>query len=148
MLVVTAILFIFQRSYSQSSEHAIDRFIARQAERENGEEYKEARKVVSADLNRDGKLDRVVLYTLEGFNGTNNYHQYLAVFLFDGKSYKHASHVVVGGKFFRGVGLRSVSGSTINLDTMEFRKSDPACCPSRPSKMRYVFRRNRLWKAA
>jgi hypothetical protein len=148
MLIVAAILNAPQRSYSQTSENEIDRFIARQAVRENGEEYKEARKVVSGDLNRDGKPDRVVLYTLEGFNGTNNYLRYLAVFLFDGKSFKHASHLVVGGKYFRGVELRSVSGSTINLETMEYRKSDPACCPSRRSRMRYIFRGNRLSKAA
>jgi hypothetical protein len=54
---------------------AIDRFIARQAQRLRGEEYREARKVASGDLTRDGVPETVVLYMIEGQGGTNNYVQ-------------------------------------------------------------------------
>jgi hypothetical protein len=59
---------------------AIDTFIARQAHRERGEEYREARKVVVGDLTHDGTPETVVLSTIEGQGGRNFYVQYLAVF--------------------------------------------------------------------
>src|SRR5262249_53664273 len=62
---------------------AIDAFIARQARQARGEEYKEARKVATGDLNHDGVADTAVLYTIEGQGGSNNYMQYLAVFIFE-----------------------------------------------------------------
>jgi hypothetical protein len=88
-------------------------------------------------VNGDGKEDIVVLYTLEGFGGGNNYSQYLAVFLASGSTFRHAADTVVGGKRVRDVDLTSITGSTINLDTKEYRKNDPACCPSRAAKARY-----------
>src|SRR5437016_3586937 len=51
----------------------IDAFIARQAERLRGEEYRDARKVATGDLTHDGIAETVVLYTIEGQNGSNNY---------------------------------------------------------------------------
>src|SRR5262249_1364709 len=59
---------------------AIKAFIAKQAARERGEEYEEARKVLSGDVNHDGTPDVVVLYTIEGQSGANRHVQYLAVF--------------------------------------------------------------------
>ena len=133
------------RSYSQDNGvAAVKTFISHQAKTLHGEEYEEARKIVRGDINGDGKEDIVVLYTIEGFGGGNNYHQYLAVFLANGATFRHAADSVVGGKLFRDVDLTSVTGSTINLDTKGYRKNDPACCPSVASKTRYRFAANKL----
>src|ERR1044072_2506374 len=58
----------------------IDNYIERQAQRQRGEEYREARKVTVGDLTNDGVAETVVLYTIEGQSGSNNFVQYLAVF--------------------------------------------------------------------
>ncbi|MEP7075016.1 MAG: hypothetical protein ABI878_04330 [Acidobacteriota bacterium] len=135
----------FEQVPAQSIETAvIHRFISQQAKRENGEEYKQARKLLKGDINGDKKKDIVVLYTLEGFNGSNNYRQYLAVFLGTGKGFRYAAKEVVGEHAGRGVELKSIIGGRINLDTMEPRKTDPACCPSKPGKARYLFAAGKL----
>lgn len=126
------------RSFAQDNGLSVVKsFISHQAKTLHGEEYEEARKVARGDINGDGKEDIVVLYTLEGFAGGNDYHQYLAVFLASGTTFRHAADAVVGGKRMRDVELTSVAGSTINLDTKLYAKNDPACCPSHASKARY-----------
>src|SRR6516165_10043162 len=59
----------------------VDTYIANQARRELGEEYREARQVAAGDLNHDGISDIAVLYTIEGQHRTNLHIQYLAVFV-------------------------------------------------------------------
>jgi hypothetical protein len=127
--------------YSQAT---VDRFIAQQAAKEAGDEYAGARKTLLAGVDGGNIADLVVLFTLEGFHGGNNHRQYLAVFLRHGKSYRYAVHGGVGGKLNRSVDLASVTNGTINLDTKEYRKNDPACCPTRNGKTRYRLIRGKL----
>lgn len=135
----------FESVSAQTNETAIvDKFIAKQAKDENAEVYPVARKVLRGDVDGDKKTDIVVLYTLEGFNGSNNYRDYLAVFLGNGKSFRYAAKEVVGGHAGRSVELKSIINGRINLDTMEPRRNDPACCPSKPGKTRYIFRNGKL----
>jgi hypothetical protein len=122
----------------------IKAFIARQAAREHGEEYEEARKVVAGDLNHDGTPDLAVLYTIEGQNGSNNYIQYLAVFVLINGGLVPAAHTAVGGKLRRGVELESIQNNVIRLDTMDYGPHDAACCPSRKAKTRYVLSKSKL----
>ena len=135
----------FQSVYSQANEtQLVDSFIARRAKAQKAEEYPEARKILRGDVNRDKRTDLVVLYSLEGFGGGNNYTQYLAVFLGVGKTFRNAADEPVGGKWRRDVELESIAGMTINLETKEYRKNDAACCPSKSSKTRYIFRNGKL----
>jgi hypothetical protein len=122
----------------------IDGYISKQAAKEGAEEYEDARKSLRGDINRDGKIDLVILYTLEGFDGSNNYIQYIVVLLGKGNSYRFAANTAVGGKLRRDVDLKSITGSTINLDTKEYRKNDAACCPSKNGKTRYVIAAGKL----
>lgn len=122
----------------------VDKFIAEQASREGGEEYEEARKVVAGDLNRDGIPDLAVLYTVEGQHGSNNYVQYLAVFIRVRGALVPAGHTAVGGKSRRGVELQSVRGGTIFLKTLSYRPKDASCCPSRRGVTRFVLVSRRL----
>lgn len=135
----------FESVFTQMNETAIiNKFIAKQAKDERAEEYPDARKVLRGDINGDKKTDLVILYTLEGFNGSNNYLQYLAVFLGTGKSFRYAAKEVVGGHAGRNIELKSIINRRINLNTMDPRRNDPACCPSKPGKTRYVFRNGKL----
>ena len=123
----------------------INGFIAQRAEAEDAEEYKKARSIKRGDLNGDGKTDAVVLYTLEGFDGGNNYRQYLAVFINRRNAFRRAANVV-GGKNVRSVDLLSIAKSKINLDTLEYTENDASCCPSKKAKAYLTFKNNKLSK--
>lgn len=135
-----------QTVFAQSKDlnAVINGFIAQRAEAEHAEEYKKARSIKRGDLNGDGKPDAIVLYTLEGFDGGNNYRQYLTVFINRGNAFRRAANVVVGGKSLRSVGLLSVAKSKINLDTLEYTENDASCCPSKKAKAYLAFKNNKL----
>ncbi len=146
-IVITALfifLFNFQASAQTTDKAAIDTFISAQATREHGEEYAEARKVVSGDLNGDGVAETVVLYTIEGQNGSNNHTQYLAVFTRANRQLVPLTQTSVGSKTFRDAALDSISNGLINLTTMGYAKNDPACCPTLKGKAWYKLALGKL----
>src|SRR4030095_3924101 len=116
----------------------------KQAKHENGEEYGEARKVLTGDLNRDGVPDLAVLYTIESQNGTNDYVQYLAVFVRTKGKLVPAAHTVVGGKLNREAELHSIKNNVIHFKTLSYKESDPASTPSRKGTARFVLIKRRL----
>ena len=126
-------------SFAQSDTAAIDKFISAQATKLAGSEYEDARKVVTGDLNHDGVPDTAVLYTIEGMNGSNNYIQYLAVFLQTKKGLVYAAHQPVGGKNHRDVDLTSISNGLINLNTVNYAPKDPSCCPTIKGRTTYAL---------
>ena len=121
-----------------------DSFIARQAKRERGEEYREARKVVTGDLTRDGQPETVVLYTIEGQGGSNLHIQYLAVFVRRKGKLSFLTRADVGGKSARAVELTSVENNSILLDTLNYGPRDASCCPSVKGTTSYVLSAGRL----
>ena len=130
---------------AQSADAAeIDKFIASQAKKQNGEEPDDVRKVVTGDLNHDRVADTAVLYTIEGQNGTNNYVQYLAVFLSRKGRLVYAVHTPVGGKNRRSMELTSITENSILFDTTGYGKRDPSCCPTIKGRTRYVLVGNKL----
>ena len=132
-------------SRAQSGDAAvIDKFIAGQAEKEDGSEPEGIRKLIIGDLNHDGVPDTAVLFTIEGQNGTNNYVQYLAVFLRRNGRLVYAAHAPVGGKARRSIELTSIRDNVILLDTTAYAKRDSSCCPTIKGKTRYVLVRNKL----
>jgi hypothetical protein len=118
---------------------AIDSYIALQARRARGEEYREARKVAVGDLTHDGVPETVVLYTIEGQGGSNLYIQYLAVFSRQKGKLSAVTRAEVGGKSARSVELRSVEDDAILLDTLGYGPKDAQCCPSVKGATRYVL---------
>jgi hypothetical protein len=130
---------------AQSGDTAvIDRFIERQAAKEDGSEPDGIRKVITGDLNRDGIADTAVLYTIEGQNGTNNYVQYLAVFLSRNGRLVYAAHTPVGGKNRRSIELTSIKNNVMLFDTTGYAKRDPACCPTIKGRTSYALVGNKL----
>jgi hypothetical protein len=109
---------------------AIRSYIANQARRERGEEYEDARKIIAGDLNGDGSPETVVLYTIEGQRGSNNYIQYVAVFERRKGQLAPIAHTAVGGKSYRSIELNSVDKQRVNLDTLSYGPKDASCCPS------------------
>jgi hypothetical protein len=145
IFAVGVVLLLASAVFPQDQDKAaIDKFISNQATREHGEEYPDARKVVSGDLNGDGVAETVVLYTIEGQNGTNNHIQYLAVFKRTDGKLVYVTHTSVGSKSYRDAELDSISNGLINLTTMGFAKNDPACCPTRKGKAWYKLALGKL----
>lgn len=122
----------------------INKFISNQATRERGQEYEDARKVIAGDLNHDSTPDLAVLYTIEGQNGTNNYVQYLAVFLRVKGRLLQVTHTAVGGKSYRAVELQSIRNNVIVFKTLNYGANDAACCPSKERVARYVLVNRKL----
>jgi hypothetical protein len=145
---VLPFLFAFVPSSASPSQipdaAVIDHFIAKQATQENGEEYKDARKMLLGDLNHDRVPDFAVLYTIEGQNGTNNYLQYLAVFVRTNGKLVPAAHTLVGGKLNRDVDLQSIKNNVIHFKTLSYRATDPASTPSKKGTARFVLIKRRL----
>jgi hypothetical protein len=135
MAVLTALA---SAAFSQSAElSVIDRYIAKQAAEDEGEEYKKARKIVRGDLDGDGTPDVAVLYTIEGQHGSNNYTQYLAAFLRMKGQLVAVGSEAVGGKMNRSVELEAIADGEILLRTKEYAEKDPACCPSKAGRAKY-----------
>jgi hypothetical protein len=124
---------------SPADTAVIDNFIAAQAAKQMGEEPEGIRKVVTGDLNHDGLVDTAVLYTIEGQNGSNNYIQYLAVFIRTKKGQRYAANQSVGGKNRRAAELVSIIGGLVNLDTLGYGPKDPSCCPTIKGTTRYAL---------
>jgi hypothetical protein len=122
----------------------IDGYIARQARQERGEEYKDARKIVSSDLNNDATPETVVLYTIESQRGSNNYIQYVAVFVRRNGKLAPLTRTEVGGKTTRAVESIAVDHKTIQLDILDYGPKDPSCCPTIKGKTRYILVGRRL----
>jgi len=113
----------------------------------DAKEHRKARKIHYA-TNNAGLV--FVFFTIEGFNGGNNYTFYLAVFkpdrVFDpsrGEAQQRrpdniAKYSLVGYAPVGGKGWRSVDFSTFTiekqkliLETKEYASNDPLCCPSK-----------------
>ena len=144
-IIVVCLCLASSTSGAQSGDAAvIDKFIASQAEKQGGSEPDGIRKVMTGDLNHDGAPDTAVLFTIEGQNGTNNYIQYLAVFLRQNGRLVYAALQPVGGKNRRSIELTSIRDNVIFLDTTGYAKRDPSCCPTIKGRTRYALVRNKL----
>jgi hypothetical protein len=144
-LILTLLYFSSSTALAQNADNeTINKFISTQASRERGEEYEAARKVVEGDLNRDGVSDVVVLYTIEGQDGTNNYVQYLAAFVRKNGALMPVPHTSVGGKNYRSVELEFINKGVIALATLKYAKKDPSCCPSKKGLASYMLVKGKL----
>ncbi len=134
------------RSRSRTTDAAvIKRFLLKQQSRENGFEDEGNERIVrTGDLNHDDVPDQVVLYTLEGQNGTNNYVQHLAVFVRTNGRLVPVTDEVVGGKYYRSADLKSIKDNQILFDTLDYADSDARCCPSIKGSTKYVLRGHKI----
>ena len=145
-LLITWLSFSSSALLSQNPADTalIKAYIAKQAKQEGGDEYEDARKIIEGDLNNDNTADVAVLYTIEGQHGTNNYVQYLAVFLRVNGKLVPVTRTIVGGKSRRSVELESIEKGVIHLTTLSYTAKDAACCPSKKGKAQYTLVNRRL----
>ena len=117
----------------------IDAYVAQHAKQLQGQEYQDARKVVAGDLDNDGIPDKIVLYTIEGQGGSNNYTQYMAVFIRSKTGIQPVARIPVGGKSVASVENVAVRDHIIRLTELQYGPDDPSCCPSKKAEVRYAL---------
>lgn len=117
----------------------IDKYIEGQAKRERGEEPDGIRKTIEGDLNHDGTADVAVLYTIEGQGGSNNYIQYLAVFVRRKTGLVFAARTPVGGKNRLAIEITSIKDNAMFFDTTAYGPRDPSCCPTIKGHTKFVL---------
>jgi hypothetical protein len=132
ILPLTLIIAITSLTVPAQSDDktVVDKYIASQAKRERGAEPDDVRKTIEGDLNHDGSADLAVLYTIEGQGGSNNYIQYLAVFVRTKTGLLFAARTPVGGKNRRSIDLSSIKANVMYFDTTDYATGDGSCCPS------------------
>jgi hypothetical protein len=86
------------------------------------------------------------MLTLEGQGGTNQYVQYLVVFLTSKGKLVYATHQMVGGKNRRSIESVSIKDGKLNLQTLDYLPRDASCCPSKKGQMRFILSGGRLKK--
>lgn len=119
-------------------------WIAAHAQRVHGEAPKDVRKSCEGDLNGDGHADVVVIYTIEGVGGGNDWTQYATVLTSTPQGFGATMPREVGGKSVRGVEGCTVTGSSVELDLKTYGPADASCCPSVPGKVRLSFADGKL----
>jgi len=130
---------------AQTADKAvIDKFIAAQAKREGGEEPDDVRETIEGDLNHDGTADVAVLYTIEGQGGSNNYVQYLAVFVRKKTGLVFPARTPAGGKNRRSIDLTSIKDNVMYFDTTGYADGDGSCCPSIKGKTSFKLTGRKL----
>jgi hypothetical protein len=123
----------------RSDTAVIDKFIASQESDDNGRQAEGIRTVIKGDLNHDGVPDTAVLYTLEGAHGSNNYTQYLAVFLRVNGRLVPVANAPVGGMRYRAIEIKAIKDNVILCDTLDYAENDASCCPTIKGKTSYVL---------
>lgn len=114
-------------------------WIASHAMRVKGQAPREKRLGCEGDLNGDGKPDTVVVYTIEGVGGGNDWTQYATVLTATPQGYGATLPKEVGGKSLRAIDGCSVNGGILELALKEYAPTDASCCPSQPGRARFAF---------
>ena len=124
-------------------ERVIDDAIAISAGSNAGEEYRDARKVATGDLNGDGADDAAAVFTIED-GAQNTSTQFLAAFTRQGDgALKFASTRSVGGTGNVVDGI-SIEDGAIQLKTLTQGPDDADCCPSVVGKVEFLLHDGKL----
>lgn len=127
-----------------ASLKALDKVIAEQVNLRTqyggGAEYRDGRKVIETDFNRDGSPDAAVLYTIEGAGGGNASVKTLQLFLGNQGSYVAEGSTIVDGASDITLG----GDGSVLVHSLMHGPDDPDCCPSIRSSVRYRVEGNQL----
>jgi hypothetical protein len=114
-------------------------WIASHAQRVKGTAPKDTRKSCEGDLNGDGHGDVVVIYSIEGVGGGNDWTQYATVLTSTPQGFGASTPKEVGGKSVRAVDGCTIAGTAVTLDLKTYGPKDGSCCPSVPGTASYRY---------
>lgn len=127
---------------------AIGRWITAHAKKMHGAEVADARYAVRGDIDGDGRSDVAVLYTLRGSGRNGRLLRFLAVFRSGQRGLEYHAHILVGGKGMREVNRATILQRTVEIEALEYRAEDAACCPTLFVKRRYRLNGRKLERTA
>jgi hypothetical protein len=130
------------------ADPAIGRWITAHAKKMPGVELAEARYAVRGDVDGDGRGDVAVLYTLRGGGRDGRLLRFLAVFRGGQRGLEYRAHILVGGRGMREVNRATILQRTVEIEALEYRTGDAACCPTQFVKRRYRLTGRKLERAA
>jgi hypothetical protein len=126
---------------STELDQAVDRIVIQlKGGDEHAEEYRAARKYHTIELGNPSSKYIVSFFTIESFNGGNNYHFYLALLKSNDNSFQNVDAIEIGGGGYRHVDFGQVAtrDNKIVIGTLEYVRDeqnfDANCCPSRKSE--------------
>lgn len=126
------------------SDPAIGAWIAKHEKKLQGVESTAVRYAVRGDIDGDGRSDAAVLYTIRGSGKDKFQLRYLAAFRRGQGTLEYRAHVLVGGKGIREVNRATIFQRMIEIEALEYRPGDAACCPTSLVKWRYQLSGRRL----
>ncbi|MEL7982918.1 hypothetical protein AAG584_23005 [Vreelandella titanicae] len=121
-------------------EELIEQHIFDQAYINGAEEYSDARKTATGDLNGDGIQDTAVIYTLEGSGGGNGYFQNMTIFLGGADVPKAGNAIALPFHAYEA----EIRNGQIIVQAKEHGPNDPNCCPSIEQEYAYHLDKGRL----
>jgi len=122
-------------------------WIASHAQRVHGQAPRDVRKSCEGDVDGDGHTDVVVIYTIEGVGGGNDWTQYATLLTSTPRGYGASMPKEVGGKGVRVVEGCTIGASSVELALKTYGPQDASCCPSVPGKARLAFAAGALSEA-
>ncbi|WP_213938459.1 hypothetical protein [Pseudomonas sp. dw_612] len=124
-----------------SLDAAISNAVNAATREDGGDEYPEGRKVLRADLNGDGQVDALVIYTIEGQGGGNGSFSTLGIFYSNNGAFDFKGSTVVSGAV---TALQVLDNKIISVSSLEVGPEDANCCPTLESEQKYQWDGNRL----
>ena len=118
----------------------IERWLARHAERARSVELAKLRQRAVGDLDGDGRMDTVVLYTLKrraAQSGAGGESRYLAAFKRQRNMLAYRGHALVSGPGAGEANRVTVLKGVAVVEMLTYAPGDAVCCPTRPTVRRY-----------
>lgn len=126
------------------SDPGIGRWIEMHAKKMQGVELGDARYAVRGDIDGDGRSDAAVLYTIRGTGKDRHLLRFLAVFRRGQRALDYRAHILVGGRGIREVNRATILQRAVEIEALEYRPGDAACCPTKFVKRRYRLNGRKL----
>ena len=115
----------------------IERWLTRHATRVQGAELARLRQRAVGDLDGDGRMDTVVLYTLKPRTAGRGESRYLAAFKRQRGALVYHGHALVSGPGAGEANRVTVLNRIAVVEMLTYAPGDAACCPTKPTVRRY-----------
>ncbi len=153
--VIPFLLAIFSVQLAHASDDFLDKQIDAiitdmKAGDQHAAEYRKVRRYHKLDVDEDGIKDVIALFTIEGFNGGNNYHFYIAALRGNGDEFSFIDAIEIGREGNRHIDFNEVTvrNGKIVVGTREYVRNsqqfDPNCCPSKKAQAVFEIKNGKL----
>ena len=118
-------------------EADIEHWLTRHATRVQGAELARLRQRAVGDLDGDGRMDTVVLYTLKPRTAGRGESRFLVAFKRQSGALVYHGHTLVSGPGAGEANRVTVLNRIAVVEMLTYAPGDAACCPTKPTVRRY-----------